>query len=87
MNYEKGFLANGGYLKIGAQEDFKQWEYVTSDGVPVTIIHAENRDILLVNLSNSTLAVNIVDFDEYASGRTEADMEAFAECFDFTTVK
>ena len=87
MNYEKGYLANGGYLKIGAQEDYKQWEYVTSDGVPVTIIHAENRDILLVNLSNSTLAVNIVDFDEYVSGRTEADMEAFAECFDFTSVK
>lgn len=87
MNYEKGYLANGGYLKLGAQEDFKQWEYVTSDGVCVTIVHADSRDILLVNLSNSTLAVNIIDFDEYISGRTEADMEAFAECFDFTAVK
>ena len=86
-NYEKGYLANGGYLKLGAQEDFKQWEYVTSDGVSVTIIHSEDRDMLLVNLSGSTVAVNIVDFGEYASGRTEADMEAFAECFDFSAVK
>ena len=87
MNYEKGYLANGGYLKIGAQEYYKQWEYVTSDGVSVTIIHAETRDILVVNLENSTLAVNIIDFEEGPSGRTEADMEAFAECFDFTAVK
>lgn len=87
MNYENGYLANGGYLKIGAQEDYKQWEYVTSDGVPVTIIHAENRDVLVVNLANSTLAVNVIDFEEGPSGRTEADMEAFAECFDFTAVK
>lgn len=58
-----------------------------SDGVPVTIIHAENRDILVVDLENSTLAVNVIDFEESSSGRTEADMEAFAECFDFSAVK
>ena len=87
MNHQKGYFANGGYVNIGAWEDCEQWDYTTAEGVTVTIVHSENRDIVLANLQNSVVAINIVDFEEYEVGRTRADMEAFADCFDFTAIK
>ena len=87
MNYQKGYFANGGYVNIGAREDYELWDYTTAEGVTVTIVHSENRDIVLANLQNSVVAINIVDFEEHEVGRTRADMEAFADCFDFTAIK
>lgn len=87
MNNQKGYLPNGAYLNIGAWENCEQWDYTTAEGVTVTIVHSENRDIVLANLENSVVAINIVDFEEYESGRNRADMEAFADSFDFTVIK
>jgi len=86
MNNQKGYFSNGGYVNIGSWEDYEQWDYTTEDGVTVTIVHSADRDILLSDLTNSVLAINIVDFAEYEAGRTKADMEAFAECFDFSVL-
>lgn len=87
MNHQKGYFANGGYVNIGAWENFEQWDYTTAEGVTVTIVHSTGKDIVLANLRNSVVAINIVDFEEYEFGRTKADMEAFADCFNFTAIK
>lgn len=87
MNCRKGYFANGGYVNIGAWEDCEQWDYTTAEGVTVTIVHSNSRDIVLANLENSVVAINTVDFEEHEVGRSRADMEAFADCFDFTAIK
>ena len=79
--------ANGGYVNIGAWENCEQWDCTTAEGVTVTIVHSDSRDIVLANLENSVVAINVVDFEEHEAGRSRADMEAFADCFDFTAIK
>ncbi len=87
VNNQKGYFANGGYVNIGAWENCEQWDYTTAEGVTVTIVHSDSRDIVLANLENSVVAINVVDFEEHEAGRSRADMEAFADCFDFTAIK
>lgn len=87
VRYVKGHVAIGAYLNIGDGEDYEQWEYTTSDGTSVVLLHSEEKDIVIANLENSLVYINVLDFSDESERNPAVNLEAFADTFDFSVIE
>ena len=89
-NYVKGTFSDV-YLNVGDADSYREWQYTTSSGVEVSLALGESKSLVIANLENSFVAINVLtgsagsDFGSPAV--TEADLEAFADLFDFSVIK
>ena len=93
--YQFGRYVKGSFsevtLNIGNASDYAEWIYTTASGVDVQLSMGPDRCVLLADLPNSFVAVNLLGG---TSGNsvfmpdpvTKADLEAFADLFDFSSL-
>jgi len=93
--YQIGRYRKGSFsevtLNIGNAGDYDEWIYTTASGVDVQLSMGPDRCVLLADLPGSFVAVNLLGG---TSGNsmfmpdpiTKADLEAFADMFDFSSL-
>lgn len=93
--YQFGRYRKGSFsevtLNIGSAGDYEEWIYTTASGVTVQLSMGPDRCVLLADLPGSFVAVNLLGG---TSGNsmfmpdpvTKADLEAFADMFDFSSL-
>ena len=78
-------------LHIGNPDDYEEWMYTTSHGVDVQLSLGPTRCVLMADLPESFVAVNLLggtrgDTLFMPEPMTRADLEAFADLFDFSSL-
>lgn len=79
-------------LNVGDLSGFQEWNCQTSCGVTVTLgLGPQNRSLLIADLGDSFVTVNVLTGmegdDTFSSGGIgRAELEAFADLFDFTVL-
>ena len=87
----KGTLYPTGSLCIGDGESYEQWNYTTSNGIPLLLARSEKtlKEYVIANLNDSYVVINVCDnrncSENYAQ-KTKRDLELFAETFDFAAI-
>ena len=78
-------------LNIGDAEDYEEWTYTTKNGVELTLAQSGLKELILVEREHSFVVVNL--YDVYVGDvvlgelhKSRADLEAFAELFDFSVI-
>ena len=93
--YQLGRYVKGSFsevtLNIGNASDYEEWIYTTASGVDVQLSLGPDRCVLLADLPNSFVAVNLLGGTSGNSlfmpeSVTKADLEAFADQFDFSSL-
>jgi hypothetical protein len=94
-NYVKGSFSDT-YLNIGSVDEYRQWQYKTASGVPVTLALSGNKGVVIADCGSSFVTINVLagtgdatSNEEFASDGiiTERDLEAFVDLFDFEQLK
>lgn len=85
---QKGSFSNV-VLNIGDVDDYKQWPYKTAKGTDVMLALGSTKALVFLDLPNCFVCVNVLAGTDggllYDDLRiTEADLELFADCFDWT---
>lgn len=92
---KKGTFIYTGFL-VGDVSKFEEWTYTTKDGVSVVLCLNETKSLMMADLGNSFVLLNIRcgssndDPNRSSYGRdalTKADLETFADMFDFAKLK
>ena len=87
----KGTLYPTGSLCIGDGESYEQWNYTTSNGIPLLLARSEKtlKEYVIANLNDSYVVINVCDdsscSEDYPQ-KTKRDLELFAETFDFASI-
>ena len=91
--YQLGRYVKGAFsevtLNIGNAEDYEEWIYTTSRGDEVQLSLGPNRCVVMADLPKAFVAINLLGGTEGDSlfmtePVSRADLEAFAEFFDFS---
>lgn len=76
-------------LNIGDVDEYTQWQYETVKGAAVTLALGSTKSLVFVDLPECFVCVNVLAgtdggllYDDLCI--TEADLELFADCFDWT---
>ncbi len=89
-NYVKGTFSEV-YLNIGDADAYREWQYTTKSGVTVSLALSETKALVIADLDNSFITVNVLagtgDSGFNSSSITEADLQTFADLFDFSQIK
>ena len=78
-------------LNVGDAEGYNEWIYTTKSGADVQLSMGPDRCVLLADLPSSFIAINLLGGTEGNSifmpePVTKADLEAFADFFDFSSL-
>jgi len=93
--YQFGRYVKGSFsevtLHVGNTDDYEEWMYTTSRGVAVQLSLGPTRCVLMADLPESFVAVNLLggtrgDQLFMPEPVTRADLETFAELFDFSAL-
>lgn len=78
-------------LNIGNLDSYDQWTYTTENGVALTLAQSDEKELIIAERGDSFVVINILD--PGVSGpdlgelyKSHADLEAFAEIFDFSVI-
>lgn len=87
-SYKKGSLAGTGIINMGDLDDYEEWAYETSGGITVNIAAAPYKFLITPDFNDSSdsfvcIYAGIND-NEYVNVITPADIELFADSFDFS---
>lgn len=90
-NYVKDTFSDT-YLNIGDASKYQEWQYTTQTGVSVSLALGESKAVVILDLPNSFVVINVLDgtAKNAASGTdgiTKADLEKFADLFDYSQFK
>lgn len=89
VRYVKGIFSDV-CLNIGDADDYREWQYTTKNGVQVSLALSETKALLITDLDHSFIVVNVLagtgDSGFDSSSITEADLQSFADMFDFTQI-
>ena len=93
--YQLGRYVKGSFsevtLNVGNASSYEEWIYTTASGVDVQLSMGPDRCVLLADLPSSFVAVNLLGGTNGNSlfmpdPVTKADLEAFADLFDFSSL-
>jgi hypothetical protein len=88
-NYVKGTFSEV-YLNIGDANAYREWQYTTKSGVTVSLALSETKALVIADLDSSFITVNVLagtgDSIFGSSSITEADLQTFADLFDFSQI-
>ena len=93
--YQFGRYVKGSFsevtLHVGNPDDYEEWMYTTSRGDQVQLSLGPTRCVLMADLPESFVAVNLLggtrgDQLFMPEPMTRADLEAFADLFDFSAL-
>ena len=93
--YQLGRYVKGTFsevrLNVGDTDDYEEWVYTTASGVDVQLSMSGDRCVLMADLDNAFVAVNLLGGSEgnslsMSQPMTRADLEAFADLFDFNAM-
>lgn len=93
--YQLGRYVKGAFsevtLNIGSAEDYEEWIYTTSRGDEVQLSLGPNRCVVMSDQPTAFVAINLLGGTEGNSlfmpePVSRADLEAFAELFDFSSL-
>lgn len=72
------------YLNISSFADYSEWVYKTACGMNVVLSQSEYKSLLILELEDRFVTINVL----CGSGSlSAADLETFADSFDFTKIK
>ncbi len=79
-------------LNIGNADDYEEWSYETASGVTVSLALGPSKALVIADLGGSFMTINVLAGTEESfldrSGKlTAADLEVFADTFDFSALK
>lgn len=93
MDYQFRYVRKGIFdevaLNVGNLEDYTEWDYETSLGVPVKLSLGPNRSFIWADMENGFLFINVLTGtagdDTFSSGPIgQAELEKLADSFDFS---
>jgi len=93
--YQFGRYVKGSFsevtLHVGNPEDYEEWLYTTREGVEVQLSLGPERCVLMADLPDSFVAVNLLGGTQgdpmfMPESVSRADLEAFADFFDFSSL-
>jgi len=85
MNCMKGSFTDV-FLNVGDVNAYREWTYTTTSGVTVSLCMGLTKCLVIADLGDSFLTVNVLCGTQ-DEGVTAADLEAFANTFDFSALK
>ncbi len=71
-------------LNIGDVTEYRQWNYQTACGVEVVLALGPTKALIYADLPDNFALLNVLCGTE--SGLTQANLEALAECFDYSVL-
>ncbi len=78
-------------LNVGDADAYREWQYTTKSGVPVSLALGETKALIIADRDNSFIVVNVLagtgDSGFGSSSITEQDLRSFADMFDFTKIR
>lgn len=91
MNCKKGAFTDV-ILNIGNLEDYTEWSYQTDSGITVRLAMSPYKSLVIADMDTSFVTINVLAGTEYgfldeAGKITAADLELFANSFDYTLLK
>jgi hypothetical protein len=90
-NYVKGTFSDT-YLNVGDAGSYETWTYTNAGGTAVSLALGEGKAVIIADLGGSFVTVNVLadsaaDSQFTSSVISKADLQAFADLFDFTQLR
>lgn len=90
IRQRKGTLTTG-ILNIREWREYDQWEYDSASGVPLLLALGPGKALIVADLETSFVMVNVLDTNagDVLLGEAQmspTDLEAIADCFDFSVI-
>lgn len=78
-------------LNIGDLDSYEQWNYTTQNGTALALAQSDWKELIIAELDDSFVVINILepyicDVNQGELHKSKADLEAFAEIFDFSVI-
>ena len=74
-------------LNVGDLDNYKQWEYTTSNGETVLLASSSNKSLIMADKEKSFVVINVLsDMEPNGSGVSVEALEELAEIFDFSVI-
>ena len=71
-------------MNAGAIEDYSEWEYKTAHGFTVSLAQSESGSLLVLDLDKAFIVVSFTAGTKFMS---PAELEMYADKFDFSKIK
>ncbi|SHI07270.1 hypothetical protein SAMN02745823_02244 [Sporobacter termitidis DSM 10068] len=90
-NYVKGTFSDV-YLNVGDASKYQEWQYATQSGATVSLALGENKALVILDLPESFVVINVLGgtMEDAAFAMdpiAKADLEKFADLFDYSRLK
>lgn len=78
-------------LNIGDLDSYEQWNYTTQNGTVLALAQSSEKELIIAERDDSFVVINILepyicDVNQGELHKSKADLEAFAEIFDFSVI-